>query len=136
MAKTEQYQKPAEQNPAQPPQPTDQAQKSDVGSEQQALNEQVQNPIFITQPQPASVGFFSLTDPTAEGETMWASRTDNGNTVVVSEVEDDQKDLDALAERVDATALEARNEAVKENVDNVEVVPPPDVKTENDTVRV
>ncbi|MDQ3168142.1 MAG: hypothetical protein M3P94_05795 [Chloroflexota bacterium] len=136
MAKTEQYQKPAEQNPAQPPQPTDQAQKSDVGSEQQALNEQVQNPIFITQPQPASVGFFSLTDPTAEGETMWASRTDNGNTVVVSEVEDDQKDMDALAERVDAAAIEARNEAVKENVDNVEVVPPPDVKTENDTVRV
>ena len=136
MAKTEPYQKPVDQNPAQPQKPTDQGQKPDVGSEQQALNEQVQNPIFITQPQPASVGFFSLTDPTAEGETMWASRTDNGNTVVVSEVEDDQKDMDALAERVDATALEARNKTVQENVDNVEVVPPPDVKTENDIVRV
>jgi len=136
MAKTEPYQKPVDQNPAQPQKPTDQGQKPDVGSEQQALNEQDQNPIFITQPQPASVGFFSLTDPTAEGETMWASRTDNGNTVVVSEVEDDQKDMDALAERVDATALEARNKTVQENVDNVEVVPPPDVKTENDIVRV
>jgi len=120
----------------QPQKPTEQGQKVDVGTEQQALNEQVQNPIFITQPQPASVGVFSLTEPTAEGETMWASRTDNGNTVVVSEVEDDQKDLVALAERVDATALEARNEAVKENVDNVEVVPPPDVNKENDTVRI
>jgi len=136
MAKTEQYQKPVDQNPAKPQQPTNQGQKPDVGADQQALNEQVQNPIFITQPQPASVGFFSLTDPTAEGETLWASRTDNANTVVVSEVEDDQKDLVALGERVDATAIESRNKAVQENVDNVEVVPPPDVNKENDTVRI
>lgn len=125
-----------QQGQTQPQKPTGQGQKVEVGAEQQKLNEQVQNPIFITQPQPASVGVFSLTEPTAEGETLWGSRTDNANTVVVSEVEDDQKDTDALAERVDATALKARNEAVQEAVDNVEVVPPPDTAKQNDVVRV
>lgn len=78
--------------------------ESRVSSDQKQKNETVQSPQHIVQKDNVSVSVFSPVAPDAPGETLWASVTEPTNTTVISEVEKNQKDVDATALRVEKAA--------------------------------